>query len=477
MADRWERAADRRRWLRARPSPHAGGPSPLLVVLVVLGVVVLGGLLARPGGAPDGPQGGPDGQLEVREGEAVPERTPAALADTAVIHALNTASLTSRRPPLRLDMNGWGRLVTAVSERGRLLLVLGRESGNSQIADLRVVDAATLEPVADLGLVRGPLEHLAVTGDGQAVVWLRHAREPGEVPTLHHVPLQGGPPTSVSLPEGFRVRGVGALRQGRIAVAGTVATTAPAPPLTVLVHEAGVGITTQLEIDVGEDVRDGGMRWEVARGALVWDTLRQLLHVVHPTEDRMTTVRLIDGAVLTSPAEGQVEGLATRHAALSLDGDTVVATGSVASTSGRPLPDSLPLEPLAFATDRGTLSFRAGTPAALRARGTATPGWVVAAGGGRTVLASRTLWPRGSGTELLVLDEDLQPVGAAAQLPGGVLDAQIDSRGTRLRIAMETPQRTGVAIVDLDEGRTVVERSYRAGAEAHLRAAVVIEHP
>jgi hypothetical protein len=446
----------------------------------VLAVVVVVALLVRTGGQEDGTlsveEARETGEVDAPEAPAVPgARAEPDVPRTVRLHALNTASLQGRVAPLPIDLEG-GTLRTAVSGRGRGLLAVAvaeDEGGGRVTAILDVLDAATLRHVAALGRVRGPLEHLAISSDGTAVVWLQPAG-PDVAARIHRVPLDPGRATAVTLPAGFAVRELRALRSGLVAVAGDAAGP-DGPVATVLLHDARADGSAPVAVvalpDVGPLLATPGGRGGVAASpALAWDVDRQRLHVATAGRDGLVSVELVAGTVAAQLDDDDLSraGAVRRQAAFDPK-IGVVVTGTLirpAGRSGLDLNTVLPLGAMVIDADGGGILAREEAQAAR----------VVAAAGGVAVLAAGGPGRRGSAaTDLRPVDASLQPVGPAFAVTGEVVVAEIDGRGRRLTAVSETPQGVVVSIHRLATGELVEERMFAPGSVVHPRAMVVVE--
>jgi hypothetical protein len=480
----------------------AAGTTPLpppprwAVALGVVVVVLVGGLLARspgPGGDEVPRDLGRPGQLEVREADPgpAPARVPTSPPEpapptTAVLHALNTASLMPRVDPVEVPLHG-RTLHSAVSSRGRQLLVLAYEDPESAEVEVEVRDSSGLAVLADLGVHAGPMERLAVTGDGTGVLWVRPGG-PGEssAVTLVGLPRRDlavdvrRPPDAVVrlLPPDVAIRDLRGLPGSRVAVLGVREGDGPPRLQLVLLDmdETDGGLDWPVVVpldDVGEGAGPGmveGRHPVRPRAAHVWDDRRQLLHIAHAAGDALTSIDLRDGRVRTDPVPAADPAVVRRSARMSTDGDRILVTGTLTRPNPRrgiAFDETLPLEPLVFEGGYGS--------GQLVHRGDAQLGEVVAAGRRHAAIAApRRLEDGQLATELRVVDLDLEPVRQLL-VTGEVSAAAIDHAGLQVLLT-RTRRRGGVVVSDhpIADG-TPVERHFAPGSIVHLEAVVVIE--
>lgn len=468
-----ESAARGRRW-RALP-------------LLLVGVVA-GAYLVRPGGP--GLQGlpglGEPDSLRVLPAPVEEPLPDGAELDTgaAVLHALSTAGLGARVPPVEVPLGG-RVLRTAASSRGRQLLALGLEDPATGVAEIQVRHASDLRLIERLTSLDGPLEHLGVSEDGLAVVWARPPRD-GQGWRLNRIAIDG-PATRIDLPENLQVRDLRGFRDQRIAV---VARDLGAPPgsLRVIVYQGLGDPVVDVNVDVGERAPEGVSTEEAEpRAGLAWDDARLLLHIVHAAEDALTTVDLRHGEVITTPPTGEphLDGVVQREAVLLPQGAQSAASGglirqpqvaAVAATGRLIRPAAaadeapVPLEPLLF---------EAGYEAAERGvvRGEARAWRALTAGPSNVVFAapSRRLQTGDRTTRLRVFDRDLGPVWSY-QIEGEVTAALINHEQTHLIVVRQSERATHVDELPLGPGEPV-HRSFAPGAIVHPTAVVVIEQP
>jgi hypothetical protein len=465
--DGWEEVPDRRR--------------PWVAVPAVLALVVLGALLARPSPTPSG-------DLEVTR-EPVPARTaedepgedevhgPVAVA---VVHALNTASLATRVPPLEIPLEG-RRLRSAVSTRGLQRLVIGLESPGGDEADLQVRDSSTLRLVADLGTHPGPLEQLALGPDGEAVVWMTPS-EGAAPPLLHRVEFARvfGEPgrahdapqhRSVALPDDPAiVLDVRPLRRGRVAVVLAGQQTAS---LRVLLYDL-TAETDQPATDVTVEAVLGD-----ASPALAWHDAWSLLHIPHVHDDGLTTVELQSGLLHRSVQEGRAAPAAVtieRQAALVPDAGTVLVTGAA-----RPRFDPTGGVNPAPVTQLESMLFRVFSgPPELRWSGDLGAGLLLAAAADRAALTMPWREGAGPGATLHIarVDSEGGPVvaGREIDLEGDLRAVELDASRPRLTAVRAVDGATVVSRHGWeDDAGPTVERRFAPGAIVHPSAVVVIE--